>query len=57
MAYPTNKQIEQAIAKSFGRQTNGMTLPPDVLAWCVYYFKKGYSKGQDDFMRDHDWYE
>ncbi len=53
---PSNTQIGERLQKVFLKQT-GRKMDEAMLSWCIYAFKAGYSKGEADFMANHDWYE
>lgn len=53
---PEQHKIEAFINKRF-EKVAGRPMDKAMLSWCVMAFKAGYNKGQDDFMKEHDWYE
>ena len=53
---PTKEQFAVNMQRHFKRH-NQAEMPDVWLSWAYHAFRMGYTKGQDDFMKSHDWYE
>lgn len=53
---PSKEAFAKVINARFAK-LNGQEIPESWLTWAYLAFQMGYHKGQDDFMKSHDWYE
>lgn len=53
---PSKEQFARVMQARFAK-VNGVDMPDAWLSWAYEAFRMGYRKGQDDFMKSHDWYE
>lgn len=53
---PSKEQFARIMRPKF-RKVNGYKMPDVWLSWAYMAFRMGYNKGQDDFMKEYDWYE
>lgn len=53
---PSKEQFARVMQAKFAK-VNGHNMPDAWLSWAYESFRMGYYKGQDEFMKTHDWYE
>lgn len=53
---PSFEQFKSVLNRRF-RKANNRDMDEGHMKWAYEAFRLGYTKGQDDFMKDHDWYE
>lgn len=52
-----NRETFDRVMNAKFRKLNNVDMPQAWLSWAYEAFRMGYEKGQDDFMKSHDWYE
>ncbi len=57
MARPTKEQFEKIMTAKFQKYNPYSSIPEAWMSWLYDSFRIGYEKGQDDFSREHDWFE
>ena len=53
----TKEQFAEVFNRKFKDRNEGREMPDAWMSWAYAAFKMGYDKGQQDFMKNHDWYE
>ena len=53
---PSKEQFARVMQAEFAKVAS-YKMPDELLSWTYMAFRMGYRKGEDDFMKNHDWYE